>query len=138
MRVGQVLERGWSSGQLDVRRLQGRDVLGSGRGWLELGVLGVSVLLALSGWRITYLGPNLPASELQKTGRTLKPDWVCTSIVVPVPPRDLEAYIGIVREALPKRTWMAVGGAGTRGYDRPIPARVLVSEHWRELMHEPR
>lgn len=103
----------------------------------ELGVLGISVLLALSGWRITYLGPNLPAYELQKTGRTLKPDWVCTSLVMPTPPRELEAYIDMVREALPKRTWLAVGGAGTRGYDGPVPPRVIVTESWRELLNEP-
>ncbi|MBM4376121.1 MAG: MerR family transcriptional regulator [Deltaproteobacteria bacterium] len=103
----------------------------------ELGILGVSVLLALSGWRITYLGPNLPATELHKTGRTLRPDWVCTSLVMPVASSDLEAYIQMVRDLLPKRTWLAIGGAGTKGYAGPVPARVLVSEHWRELMQEP-
>ncbi|MBM4375849.1 MAG: MerR family transcriptional regulator [Deltaproteobacteria bacterium] len=103
----------------------------------ELGVLGVSVLLALSGWRITYLGPNLPASELQKTGRTLKPDWVCTSLVIPTPPREIEAYLEMVREALPKRTWLVLGGAGARGYDCPVPQRVLVTESWRELLQDP-
>lgn len=102
----------------------------------ELGILGVSVLLALSGWRITYLGPNLPATELHKTARTLRPDWVCTSLVMPVPPRDLEGYIDLVCGQLPKRTWFAIGGAGTKGYDRPVPTRVLVSEHWRELMQD--
>jgi DNA-binding transcriptional MerR regulator len=103
----------------------------------ELGILGVSVLLALSGWRITYLGPNLPASELHKTGRTLRPDWVCTSLVMPVAPGDLAGYIEMVRELLPKRTWLAIGGAGTKGYNGPVPPRVLISEHWRELMQEP-
>jgi len=102
----------------------------------ELGVLGTAVLLALAGWRITYLGPNLPAAELHKTGRTLKPDWVCCAMVMPAPPRELEAYIHMVRSGLPKRTWLVVGGAGTRGYDGPVPERVLVTENWRELMQE--
>ena len=103
----------------------------------ELGALGTAVQLAISGWRITYLGPNLPASELHKTSHAVKPDWVCVSMVVSAPEAALSAYIEEVSCALPKRSWLVVGGAGTSGYQGPVPKRVLVTQDWRELMQEP-
>jgi DNA-binding transcriptional MerR regulator len=78
----------------------------------ELGLLGVSIRLALQGWRVTHLGARVPEADLRAFVAEHTPDLVCVSCVVPMRKRDLLGYARRVRKALPARARLAIGGAG--------------------------
>jgi DNA-binding transcriptional MerR regulator/methylmalonyl-CoA mutase cobalamin-binding subunit len=78
----------------------------------ELGLLGVSIRLALQGWRVTHLGARVPEAELRDFVAEHTPDLVCVSCLVPVRKRELLGYARRLRKALPARGRLAIGGAG--------------------------
>jgi MerR family transcriptional regulator, light-induced transcriptional regulator len=78
----------------------------------ELGLLGVSIRLALQGWRVTHLGARVPEDELRAFVAEHAPDLLCVSCLVPVRRRELLGYARRVRKALPAKARLAIGGAG--------------------------
>ena len=78
----------------------------------ELGLLGVSIRLALQGWRVTHLGARVPEAELRDFVAEHRPDLVCVSCLVPIRKRELLGYARRLRKALPARARLAIGGAG--------------------------
>jgi MerR family transcriptional regulator, light-induced transcriptional regulator len=55
-------------------------VTGSAPGeWHDIGVLLVSLALRRQGWRVLYLGPNVPVAQLVDELPDLKPELVCLS-----------------------------------------------------------
>ena len=47
--------------------------------WHDVGILLVSLALRRNGWRVIYLGQNVPADQLLQETRRLRPDLVCLS-----------------------------------------------------------
>jgi methanogenic corrinoid protein MtbC1 len=47
--------------------------------WHDVGILLVSMALRRHGWRVIYLGQNVPSDHLLREMRKLKPDMVCLS-----------------------------------------------------------
>jgi MerR family transcriptional regulator, light-induced transcriptional regulator len=47
--------------------------------WHDVGILLVSLALRRAGWRVIYLGQNVPSEHLIEETRKLKPDIVCLS-----------------------------------------------------------
>jgi MerR family transcriptional regulator, light-induced transcriptional regulator len=47
--------------------------------WHDVGILLVSLTLRRNGWRVIYLGQNVPAGQLLQEIRHLQPDLVCLS-----------------------------------------------------------
>jgi MerR family transcriptional regulator, light-induced transcriptional regulator len=47
--------------------------------WHDVGILLVSLTLRRHGWRVIYLGPNVPISDLIQEVKLLAPDLVCFS-----------------------------------------------------------
>lgn len=47
--------------------------------WHDVGILSVSLALRRHGWRVIYLGQNVPAQELLQEIARLQPDMVCLS-----------------------------------------------------------
>ena len=47
--------------------------------WHDVGILLVSLALRRNGWRVIYLGQNVPADQLLQEIRRLHPDLVCLS-----------------------------------------------------------
>ncbi len=47
--------------------------------WHDVGILLVSIVLRRRGWRVIYLGQNVPAEQLVSQIRTLQPAAVCLS-----------------------------------------------------------
>ncbi len=84
----------------------------------ELGLLGVALHLALSGWRVTWLGADLPIDELCELARARRPNLVCLSLMMEHGPGEAEGWIRRLREAAPDRTIVAVGGRAA-GCDVP-------------------
>ncbi|MGE5602650.1 MAG: MerR family transcriptional regulator [Nitrososphaerales archaeon] len=55
-------------------------ITGSGPSeWHDVGILLVSLSLRRHGWRVIYLGQNVPADHLLREIRKLRPDMVCLS-----------------------------------------------------------
>ncbi len=47
--------------------------------WHDIGILLVSLALRRNGWRVLYLGPNVPLAQLARELPDLKPELVCLS-----------------------------------------------------------
>jgi len=64
--------------------------------WHDVGILLVSLALRRNGWRVIYLGQNVPADQLQQEIRKLHPDLVCLSATT----REGAAELAHVYEAV--------------------------------------
>jgi MerR family transcriptional regulator, light-induced transcriptional regulator len=93
----------------------------------ELGLLAAAVHLALHGWRVTYLGADLPYEDLRQTLVRRSPPLLCVALVVPRSAAECGRIAEHLREAAPERTRVVIGGAGiARDMADPVPPRV----HW--------
>jgi len=82
----------------------------------ELGALIAGVVAASSGWKVIYLGSNLPAEEISAVVGHLNAKVVALSIVYPnddpVLPRELRK----IRQSLPPGVSIVAGGRAVDGY----------------------
>lgn len=78
----------------------------------ELALLSLAVRLALSGYRVRYLGADLPLKDLCVATRELAPRLVLISVTMPVCQEELEGYTTTLRAACPLHTRITIGGPG--------------------------
>jgi DNA-binding transcriptional MerR regulator/methylmalonyl-CoA mutase cobalamin-binding subunit len=78
----------------------------------ELGLLGVAVHLAARGWRVTYLGADVPFDDLRTTLAERAPSLLCTSVIRPITADRYAEVARRLRELAPRRTTVVIGGAG--------------------------
>jgi methanogenic corrinoid protein MtbC1 len=78
----------------------------------EGGLLMASVVLALRGYRVLYLGTDTPVEQIVETARDGAVDVVTLSISSTVPRSRAEKSVDALREALPARVPLWLGGAG--------------------------
>lgn len=76
----------------------------------ELGLMGLAIELALRGYRISWLGADVPTTELIRVGRERRPSLVCVSVIQPVPVDDIVAFAVEIRAAMHESTRIVVGG----------------------------
>ncbi len=80
----------------------------------EFGALMAAVIAATLGWRVLYLGADLPAEDLARAVSRHRPRLVALSVVS----RDAAAQLGVelrrLRGALPADTTLLVGGRGIK------------------------
>lgn len=86
----------------------------------ELGLLGLCVRLAASGYRVSFLGADVPLDDLCATVRALRPALVCVSVVMQVAVPELMAFTHALRTAAPPSTEVAIGGAAVLSADLPV------------------
>jgi DNA-binding transcriptional MerR regulator len=80
----------------------------------ELTALAMAIRLALAGYRVTYLGPNLPAEEVVGFCRTQKADLLCVSVINDCDSQVLADYTSTV-SALAPATRVVLGGRVLEG-----------------------
>ncbi|MBX3131118.1 MAG: MerR family transcriptional regulator [Polyangiaceae bacterium] len=97
----------------------------------ELGALMAAVAAALRGWRTVYLGPNLPASEIQRAADRAGARAVLLSIVSLDAERATEQLHALAR-GLPPRTELVIGGRAAEAL-RELPPRVRLLRSLQEL-----
>lgn len=85
----------------------------------ELALLAVAIHLVLDGWRVTWLGADLPIEELCRTVADEQPSMVCLSAMVGHPPERVLGWARELRAAAPAHTTVAVGGPCARGLRLP-------------------
>ncbi len=78
----------------------------------ELGLLGVAIQLALQGYRISWLGADVPTDDLAQAVRQEAPAMVCISVLQPRTRAEFQAYAQQLREAAPTGTRVVIGGVG--------------------------
>jgi len=82
----------------------------------ELGAMLAATTAAANGWRVAYLGPNLPADELARAVQHVRADALALSIVFPTDDPDLPADLRELKRLLPASTGLVIGGSGATAY----------------------
>ncbi|HEY0868526.1 MAG TPA: MerR family transcriptional regulator [Fimbriimonas sp.] len=82
----------------------------------ELGALIVAVTASCEGWRVTYLGPNLPADEIALAAKQVKAQAVALSLVYPAENSPVSEELRRLRRELGPRTPILVGGRSAGRY----------------------
>ncbi len=82
----------------------------------EFGALLVAATATVEGWRVTYLGANLPREDIVEAAVRMRPQAVGLSVVFPAGDRSLADELLRLRASLPKRIALLVGGAASPSY----------------------
>jgi methanogenic corrinoid protein MtbC1 len=90
----------------------------------ELGALMVSMLAAMHGWSVLYLGPNLPAEEIAYAVRDTDAELLLLS-VTNLEENASASEIAAIEKAVPDRVKIVVGG---RAATKPAKSRVEVQQ----------
>jgi DNA-binding transcriptional MerR regulator/methylmalonyl-CoA mutase cobalamin-binding subunit len=78
----------------------------------EFGALMAAVIAATRGWRILYLGADIPAADIARAALRHRPRLVAVSVVSRELGRQLVTELSELREALPSEATLVVGGRG--------------------------
>jgi MerR family transcriptional regulator, light-induced transcriptional regulator len=83
----------------------------------ELGALLAASTAVTEGWRVTYLGPNLPAAEIAKAVHENRARAVGLSIVYPSNDIEVRGELLQLRTAVPREVALIVGGRAAATYN---------------------
>ena len=72
------------------------------------------------GWKVLYLGADLPAEDIARAARNRGLDAVGLSIVLVADARQTLNTLEDIRKALPESTLMLVGGSGARPLENKL------------------
>lgn len=81
----------------------------------ELGALIAALLAAKRGWKVIYLGPNMPPSEIASAAKTWRASLVGLSIVSPRPTQTFKDELTTLRNALGPEVKIVLGGRSSHG-----------------------
>ncbi|MEM6703802.1 MAG: MerR family transcriptional regulator [Acidobacteriota bacterium] len=87
----------------------------------ELGAAIVSAAARWSGWRVTHLGPDLPASDLAHAREVSSAAALALSITYPLDDPDLCADLLLLRDLVGDRFPILVGGRAAQHYAQQLP-----------------
>jgi DNA-binding transcriptional MerR regulator/methylmalonyl-CoA mutase cobalamin-binding subunit len=82
----------------------------------ELGALIVATVAAADGWRVTYLGPSLPAEEIAGAAQQHGAQAVALSIIYPTDDPYLRQELMTLRRGLASGVAILVGGQAAAAY----------------------
>jgi methanogenic corrinoid protein MtbC1 len=88
----------------------------------ELGALVVVTMAVAEGWRVLYLGPDLPAEEIAAAARQRAADVVALSIAHPADDPLLHEQLAQLRDLLPPGMPLLIGGAAAPAYRTTLAA----------------
>lgn len=93
----------------------------------ELGALLACAAAANIGWRVTYLGPSLPAAEIAGAAVQNRARAVALSVVYPEDDPRLEGELKRLRELLPAEVALLIGGRALPSYRQAVERSQAVS-----------
>ncbi|MBT8196120.1 MAG: MerR family transcriptional regulator [Bacteroidia bacterium] len=82
----------------------------------EIGAMIVGVIAAPLGWKVLYLGPNLPVEEISAVADSLEAKVVALSIIYPGDDQQLKKDLHNLRRILPESTSIIFGGRASTSY----------------------
>jgi methanogenic corrinoid protein MtbC1 len=86
-----------------------------------LGALLVALSAAALGWRVTFLGVDLPIPDIRRAIEMTGPEVVALSLAFPPDDPTLGAELRALCRDLPERTVLLLGGAAAPGYAVGLP-----------------
>jgi DNA-binding transcriptional MerR regulator/methylmalonyl-CoA mutase cobalamin-binding subunit len=86
----------------------------------EFGALLVAATAAAEGWRVTYLGADLPAEDIAEAATRTRARAVALSVVYPAEDPALGDELRRLRAALPNDIALVVGGAASAAYGEAL------------------
>lgn len=86
----------------------------------EFGALFVAAMAAASGWRVLYLGNDLPAQDIAEAARTAGVDAVALSIVYVPEGVDMVNELKELRLRLPATVPILVGGSAVQAFEETL------------------
>ena len=86
----------------------------------EIGAMLVASALAAEGWRVIYLGADLPARDIALAAQQSQADIVAMSIVHPENDPQLSSELTLLRARLPEGAKIIVGGAAAGSYTKAL------------------
>lgn len=86
----------------------------------ELGALLVAITAARHGWRVTFLGPNLPAAEISASSKQISASVVALSLVYPEGDLRTIGELKRLREQLGPDVPILIGGSGAPSYQEIV------------------
>lgn len=93
----------------------------------ELGLLMSAMICASHGFKVHYLGPDLPAAEIARYSREVGAALVALSVILPESTPALASQLEVIRAALGPDVPVWIGGQGARGIDAAsLPPGCLV------------
>lgn len=100
----------------------------------ELGAMMVGAEATVLGWRVVYLGPNLPVDDIAKAARGLAARGAALSLVYPDVDERLLTELRRLRRDMGGSRFVLAGGAGVRGHEEALEALgVLVFQQGSDL-----
>lgn len=99
----------------------------------ELGALALGVQLGLAGYRVSYLGANMPLPDLAEFVEKQKPVVVCISTITPVDRNEVMSYAASLRSKAVPEARIIIGGRGIDLKPAPSVPGVEFIPEWREF-----
>lgn len=88
----------------------------------ELGAMLAATTASGNGWRVVYLGADLPAEELARAAKQVKAEAVALSIVYPLSDPQVADELRRLRTHLGQQVGLVVGGSGASSYQSTLSA----------------
>lgn len=85
------------------------------------------------GWRVTYLGPNLPSEEIAACVMSRKASALALSLVYPEECPIITEKIRSLRQLLPEKVAFIIGGRAAAGYREKLPELAI---EWAGCLHD--
>jgi methanogenic corrinoid protein MtbC1 len=108
----------------------------------EFGALLLAATAAVEGWRVTYLGADLPAEDIVEAAVRIRAQAVGLSVVFPAGDPTLADELRRLRKTLPRNIALVVGGAASPAYDTVLDeigaVRLNDLEEFRTHLRTPR
>lgn len=92
----------------------------------ELGALMAAATASSEGWRVTYLGPNLPAEEIAAAAKQNQAKAIGLSIVYPGDDARMSEEMQKLRRGVPEGVAIIVGGRAASSYNHIFEATGMV------------
>lgn len=86
----------------------------------EGGALLAAAAAAAAGWRVTYLGANLPGREIALAAERTGAKAVALSLIHPARDPGMGAELKAIRRGLPAGVQLLAGGSAAAGYRREV------------------
>jgi DNA-binding transcriptional MerR regulator/methylmalonyl-CoA mutase cobalamin-binding subunit len=86
----------------------------------EFGLMACALQLAAGGWKVLYLGIDVPLEETARVARERRSALVCTSLVLRRGAGECGEIAAELRRAVPRETAVVIGGAGVAPETRPV------------------
>lgn len=86
----------------------------------ELGALMVGTVASAAGWRVLFLGSDLPAGDIARAAREAQVQALALSLVYPGEDPKMARELRQLRSDLPRTIPILVGGAAARAYRKTL------------------